>query len=93
MAANSGKDRVFQQFSVLPSERPVKVVAPVLYMAQRVERVDVHACKTLSSGIREASFWPRNGLRTNLIASKFKTFPWGACLPDPLVAVCLHTHY
>ena len=42
------------------------------YMAQRAERVDVHACKSLSSGLREASFWPKNGLRSNLIASKFQ---------------------
>ena len=79
---NSAKDRVFQQFSVLPTERFAKGVACVIsersesrnqcYMAQRAERVDVHACKTLSSGLQEASFWPKNGLRSNLIASKFQ---------------------
>ena len=53
--------------------------------AERVERVDVHACKTLSSDLREASFWPKNGLRCNLIASKFQTFSGGGggMPPDP----------
>ena len=46
-------------------------------MAQQAERVDVHACKTLSSGLREASFRPKNSLRTNLIASKFHKFSGG----------------
>ena len=50
------------------------------YVVQQAERVDVHACKTLSaSGLREALFWPRNGLRSDLIASKFQKFSAGAC--------------
>ena len=63
------------------------------YMAQRAERVDVHACKTLSSGLREASFWPKNGLRSNLIASKFQKFSGGGggMPPDP-PSCCLLTH-
>ena len=63
MAANSAKDRVFQQFSVLPTERSAKGVAceisersesrnhAVLYCATG-RRVDVQACKTLSFGLR-----------------------------------------
>ena len=41
------------------------------YMAQWAERVQMHV-KTLSSGFREASFWTKNGLRSNVIASKFQ---------------------
>ena len=80
---NSAKDRVFQQFSVLSTEQSAKGVAcgkaktMQCYMAQRAERVDVHACKTLSSGLREASFWSKNGLRSNLIVSKFQKFSGG----------------
>ena len=58
------------------------------YMAQRAERVDVHACKSLSSGLREASFWPKNGLRSNFIASKFQKFSGGACPQTPLPVAC-----
>ena len=55
-------------------------------MAQRAERVDVHACKTLSaSGLREASSWPRNGLRSNLIASKFREFSGGGAMASSCV--------
>ena len=35
------------------------------YMVQRAEMVDIHACQTLSSDLREALFWPINGLRNN----------------------------
>ena len=65
------------------------------YMVQRAERVDVHACKTLSSGLREASFWPKNGLRSNLIASKFQKISWGGgvCPQTPLAVACLRTHH
>ena len=55
------RDRVFQQFSVLSSEQSVKGVACEISewsenrnkccMVQRAERVDVHARKTLSSGL------------------------------------------
>ena len=42
------------------------------YTEQRAERVDVHACKTLSSGLRRALFWPGNGLRSNLMGATVK---------------------
>ena len=61
-------------------------------MAQRAERVDVHACKTLSSGLREASFWPKNGLRSNLIDSEFQKIFWGGMPPDPPSCCVLRTH-
>ena len=70
-----------------------KVETMQCYMAQRAERVDVHVCKTLSSGLREASFWPKNGLRSNLIAFKFKKFSGGACPQTPLAVACLRTHH
>ena len=46
-----------------------------------------HSCETLSSGLREASYWPKNGLRSNLIAPKFQNLSGGAflcahCQPD-----------
>ena len=70
------------------------------YMAQRAERVDDHACKTLSSGLREASCWSKNGLRSNLIASKFQKFSGGgggggggACPQTPLAVARLRTHH
>ena len=56
------------------------------HMAQRAERVDVHACETLLPGLRKALVWPRNGLRSNLIASKLQKFygeGGGAMPPDP----------
>ena len=53
------------------------------YMVQRAERVDDHACKTLLSGLREASFWPKNGLRSNLIDSKFQKFSGGHASRPP----------
>ena len=63
------------------------------YMVQRAERVDVHACKTLSSGLRETSFWPKNGLRSNLIASKFQKFSGGACPQTLLAVACVSTQH
>ena len=63
------------------------------HMAQQAERVDIYMCQTLSSGFREASFWPRNGLRSNLIASKFRKFSGRACPDTPLAVVCLCTHH
>ena len=85
--------RKTESSTVLPTERSVKGVACEIskrsesrnqcYMAQRAERVDVHACKTQLSGLRESSFCPKNGLRSNLIASKFKKLSWGGMPPDP----------
>ena len=99
---------VFQQLSILPSERLVSQALSAkgvacensersesrnqCYMAQRAERVDIYACKTLSSGLRETSFWSKNGLRSNLIASKFQKFSGGACPQTPLAVACLRTH-
>ena len=42
-----------------------------------------YLCKTLSFGLREASYWPKSGLRSNLIAPKFQNFPGGACPQTP----------
>ena len=62
------------------------------YAAQCAERVDIHACKTLSSGLLDrASFWPKNGLRSNLIASRFKNFS-GDMIQTPLPA-CFCTRH
>ena len=33
----------------------------------------------LSFGLREASYWSKIGLRSNLVAPKFQNFPGGAC--------------
>jgi len=44
-------------------------------------------------GLREALCWPKNGLRSNLIASKFHKFLWGAGPHTPLAVACLCTHY
>jgi len=33
---------------------------------------------------REASYWPKNGLRSNLIVSKFQNFNGGPCPQLPL---------
>ena len=65
------------------------------HMAQRAERVDVHACETLLPGLRKALVWPRNGLRSNLIASKLQKFYGGGgpCPQTPLAVVCLLTHH
>ena len=62
------------------------------------------ACKTLSRGLQEASFWLENCLRINLIASKFQKFPGGGggggghayartgnLTPPNLMATALHT--
>ena len=43
-----------------------------------------HSCETLSFGLREALYWPKIGLRSNLIALKFQNFPGGACPQTPL---------
>ena len=34
------------------------------------QRAEWHSCETLSSGLREALYWPKNGLRSNLIPAK-----------------------
>ena len=103
MAANSAKDRVFQQFSI--TERSAKGVAceisersesrkhAVLYGTTGRKGRCSHTCKTLSSGLGEASFWPKNGLRSNLIDSKFQKFSGGACPQTPLAGVCVSTHH
>ena len=102
MAANSAKDRVFQQFSVLPTKRSAKGVACEIskrseaetmqcYMAQQAERVDVHACKTLSSGLRASTFVLAP--KCNLIASKFQKFSGGACPQIPLAVACLRKYH
>ena len=51
---------------------------PVCTM-QWSESVDIPACETQLSGLREASYWPKNGFRSNLIASKFQKYYGGAC--------------
>ena len=38
---------------------------------QWTERIDIHTYETWSSGLREASHWSKNCLRSNLIASEF----------------------
>ena len=43
---------------------------------------------TLSFGLREASYWPKIGIRSNL-APKFKNFPGGACPQIPLGYIIL----
>ena len=43
-----------------------------------------HSWENLSFGQREASYWPKIGLRSNLIALKFQNFPGGICLQAPL---------
>ena len=50
---------------------------PVVYDA--MGRNGRHSCQTLSSGLREASYCPQNGLSSNLIAKIF----WGNMPPDP----------
>ena len=60
------------------------------YMAQRAERVDVHACKSLSSGLQEASFCPKNGLRSNLTASKIQKFIRGVAVRHVTEAFITH---
>ena len=98
--------RVFQQLSILPSERLVlqasfaKGVTLEIserlesrnecYMAQWAERVDT-SCKkkTLSSGLREASFWPKN---SNLMASKFQQIYWGRGMPPDPPTCCMLTY-
>ena len=34
----------------------------------------IHTCEILQSEFREASYWPQNSLRSNLIVSKFQKF-------------------
>ena len=53
---------------------------------QRNGQKDIHTCETLSSGLQEGSYWPKNGLRSNLIASKGGSMPpdkpsWRALIP------------
>ena len=53
-----------------------------------------HSCETLLFGLREASYWPKIGLRSNLIAPKFQNFPGGACPQAPLgcsILACART--
>ena len=106
MAANSAKESLpsLQQLSVLPISlicegcgftvrlaNNRKAETSASYMAQRAERADLHACKTLSSGLREASFWPNNGLRSNLIASKFQKFSGGHAPKPPYLRAYART--
>ena len=42
-----------------------------------------HSCESLSFGLREASYWPKIGFRSNLIVPKFQNFPGGACPRPP----------
>ena len=44
------------------------------YHVRWAGNVDIQACVNLLSSLREASFWSKNALRSNLIASKFKNF-------------------
>ena len=41
---------------------------------QWAEIVDVYTCETLSSDLWEASYWPKNSLRSNLKTSTFRKF-------------------
>ena len=70
----------FQQLSILPSEQLVSqassgkgVVCEIseqlesqkqYCMIQWAERVDILTCETLLSGLQEASYWTKNGLRS-----------------------------
>ena len=58
---------------------------------QWAERVDIHTHKTLLSGLREASYWPKKCLRTNLIASKVPKF-LGEPPDPPSCSILTHTH-
>ena len=60
---------------------------------QCAESIDIHTYETLSSGLREASYWPKNGFRSNLIALKFQKHFGGACNQTDLAVVCLCMHY
>ena len=51
-------------------------------MTQSTERVDICRCETLSYGLWEASYLPKNALRCNLIAFTFQNFP-GDHAPGP----------
>ena len=57
---------------------------PVLCMAQRVERIDVYAWKTLSSSLREAFFFfdPKMVSEATSLPLHFKNFLAGMP-PDP----------
>ena len=61
-----------------------------LKLCYRARKVGIYACETISSGFREASFWPRNVLRTNLIASKFQNLSGG--IPPEHPSCCMPTH-
>ena len=107
MAANSAKVlfRVFQQLILLPSERLVSQASSAKGVAceisersesrnqccttQWAERVNIH---TLLCGFREASYWPKNSLRSNVITSKFPKLSGGPCpqIP-PSCSVLMHT--
>jgi len=65
------------------------LVSPVLTVSQYLwctmqwtERVDIHIHAKLhclaTEKHREASYWPKNGLRSNLIAPKFQNVSGGA---------------
>ena len=62
------------------------------YLVQRAERVDIYVCKTLSSGLREASFWPKI-VSEAISASKFQKFSEGACPQTALAGACVSTHH
>ena len=72
MAANSAKETLPTTFRSSKRMRRVWFVRlandrKAETSATCVETVDIYACKTLSSGPQKASFWPKNGLRSNLI--------------------------
>ena len=96
--------RVFQQqLSILPSERLVSQASSAMGVACKIcersesrnqccttqwaERVDIHTCETQLSYLREAL--ALNGLRSNLIASKFQKFSEGTCPQTPLAQMRL----
>ena len=58
---------------------------------QWAERVDIfiHVKLDLLSGLQEASYWPKSGLRSNLIVSKFQSFLRKHAL-RPIGCLCTH---
>ena len=57
-------------------------------MTQWVEKVDIHAYETLSSGLQEASHWPKMVFsRSNCL--KLQTFSGGTYPQTPLAVACL----
>ena len=96
IAVNSARKLfwVFLPTTYHSSKRTIGRPKSVQYNAMGHIRVDSHTCGTLSSNVRGASYGPKNGLRSNIIASKFKKFSGGTCPHlNPLAVACLRAHY